>query len=107
MRWRLLRSFMPITRGQWGVVAIWLAGMFLIAGLGPRQSPGVVLISIVSGGNKEEWLHQAARTFNNASARQEQLQLNGKSIVVEVLQEVVDGRQSSGYRSGTAFTDIV
>jgi Ca-activated chloride channel homolog len=98
---------MPITRGQWGVVAIWLAGMFLIAGLGPRQSPGVVLISIVSGGNKEEWLHQAARTFNNASARQEQLQLNGKSIVVEVLQEVVDGRQSSGYRSGTAFTDIV
>jgi Ca-activated chloride channel family protein len=67
---------------------------------------GAIRISLASGGNKEEWIHKAVHAFNAASPRDASLQLNGKPIAVEILQETVDGRKGD-YRSGTMITDTL
>jgi len=61
---------------------------------------------MVSGGNKEEWIHQAIAQFNDASPRDASLQLDGKPIFVRFIQETLQGR-TQDYRSGTMVDDTL
>jgi Ca-activated chloride channel homolog len=68
--------------------------------------PGAIAISLVSGGNKEEWLHASVNAFNSASPNDGALQYQGKPIFVDIIQETVDGRKQD-YRSGTMISDTL
>src|SRR5688572_22190125 len=65
-----------------------------------------IQISIANSSAKEEWLHRAVQTFNGASGRDAALQVDGKPIIVEVLQETIDGKKVD-YRSGTMVSDTL
>lgn len=67
---------------------------------------GAVTISIASSNTKQDWLHQAADSFNNASKTHKELQVNGKPIFVQILQEDIDGKKVD-YRSGTMVSDTL
>jgi Ca-activated chloride channel homolog len=94
------------------IVFKFLPGPGMPSGSGPgsaggQSAPaGAIRISIASGGNKEEWIHPAVRSFNDASPRDSGLQHNGKPVFVEFVQETVDGR-TQDYRSGTMVADIL
>src|SRR5581483_3464575 len=89
---------------------MWALGSLAMIGMWPnaaaQEPPGPVHISIASGGNKTQWLHAAIAEFNGASYRDPGLQLGGRPIVVESLQEDVNGRQDD-YRSGSLVADIL
>ena len=51
-------------------------------------------------------MRQAVRDFNTASASDKDLQVNAKRILVEDIQEEVDGKKAD-YRSGTMVADTV
>jgi Ca-activated chloride channel homolog len=99
-----------------GVLLLLIAFRFLpTTGLGAQSSasgaaaaapPGSIAISMVSGGNKEEWLHASVDAFNAASRSDGTLQHQGKPIYVEIIQETVDGRKQD-YRSGTMIADTL
>jgi Ca-activated chloride channel family protein len=67
---------------------------------------GVIRISIATSSTKQEWMHQAIQAFNTASPRDRSLQVDGRPVSVEVVQEVVDGKKVD-YRSGTMVSDTV
>jgi Ca-activated chloride channel homolog len=73
---------------------------------GQQAPPGAIRISMASSSTKEAWLHQAVRDFNAASPRDGTLQVDGKPVFVEIIQETVDGTQAD-YRSGTMVADTV
>src|SRR2546425_623628 len=73
----------------------------------PLPPAGAVQISIASGGNKTEWMRRAIGEFNAASQRDSALQVGGRPVVVESLQENVGGRLGPDYRSGTLVADIL
>jgi Ca-activated chloride channel homolog len=99
-------------------VWIWAAGAVLALLLGihlarsagqlAQQGPpsGAIRVSIATSSTKEEWMHQAIQAFNAASPRERSLQVEGRPVFVEVLQEVVDGKKVD-YRSGTMVSDTV
>jgi Ca-activated chloride channel family protein len=70
------------------------------------RPPGSIHISIASATTKQVWMQQAVRDFNAASLSDKALQVNGKPIFVEDLQEEVDGKKAD-YRSGTMVADTV
>ncbi|HEU5317644.1 MAG TPA: VWA domain-containing protein [Chloroflexota bacterium] len=70
------------------------------------RSGGAIKVSIASSSTKQEWLHAAVSAFNAASAGQAALQVGGRPVVVEVLQEEIDGKRAD-YRSGTMVTDTL
>lgn len=76
-----------------------------LAGL-PAVGGDAIRISIANTSAKQEWLHRAVQSFNEASRGEARLQLDGKPIAVEVLQEVIDGKKVD-YRSGTMVTDTL
>jgi Ca-activated chloride channel family protein len=51
-------------------------------------------------------MHQAIQAFNSASPRERALQVDGRPVVVEVIQETVDGKKVD-YRSGTMMSDTL
>ena len=65
-----------------------------------------VQISIANSSAKEAWLHRAVESFNAASRQDERLQVHGKPVVVQVVQEVIEGKKAD-YRSGTMVTDTL
>ena len=75
-------------------------------GVGQAARLGAVRISIATSSTKQEWMHQAIQAFNTASPREGALQVEGKPVVVEIVQEVVDGKKVD-YRSGTMVSDTV
>jgi Ca-activated chloride channel family protein len=75
----------------------------------PGSTPapaGAVVISIASSNTKEDWLHAAVGAFNEASRASKDLQLDGHPVFVQILQEVVDGKNAD-YRSGTMVDDTL
>jgi Ca-activated chloride channel homolog len=68
----------------------------------PIERDNVVPISIASSSNKGEWIDQAIASFNAASEKQADFQLNGKPVVVTA---ILEGKEH--YRSGTMVTDIL
>jgi Ca-activated chloride channel family protein len=73
---------------------------------GSRPGGGAVAISIASSSSKQEWLHQAVEAFNEATKRDRALQVDGRPVQVEILQEVIEGKKVD-YRSGTMVTDTL
>jgi Ca-activated chloride channel homolog len=67
---------------------------------------GAIRISIATSSTKQEWMHQAIQAFNAASPRDRSLQVEGRPVLLEVVQEVVDGKRVD-YRSGTMVSDTV
>ena len=63
-------------------------------------------ISIANSSTKQEWLHQAVEAFNSASPRDARWQVEDKPVLVDVMQEVIDG-QHADYRSGTMISDTL
>lgn len=92
-----------------GVVAVHKPGSSPSAGPQAVQAAApvnAIRISIANAATKQMWMHQAVREFNNRSPSDKALQVNGRSIFVEDIQEVVDGKKSD-YRSGTMVADTV
>ena len=92
-------------------------GVFIVQKPGSSPSAGpqavqaaapqnAIRISIASATTKQVWMHQGVRDFNKQSAFDRDLQVNGRPIVVENIQEVVDGKKAD-YRSGTMVADTV
>jgi Ca-activated chloride channel homolog len=75
-------------------------------GVVPPVADGAIHISIANSSAKEVWLHQAVDAFNSASRGEGRLQVDGKPIVVDVIQEVIDDKKAD-YRSGTMVTDTL
>jgi Ca-activated chloride channel homolog len=73
---------------------------------GPKAPPNALAISLANSVGKQEWMHRAVQSFNDASAHDVGLQLDGKPIFVEILQESVEGRRQD-YRSGPMVADTV
>ena len=108
-----------------GAVAL---GVLVLLGLGlykflkpiVSDSPGVpsanvqtqtppknaIQISIASSNTKQDWLHQAAESFNKSSKANANFQIAGRPIFVEILQETIDGKKVD-YRSGTMVSDTI
>jgi Ca-activated chloride channel family protein len=63
-------------------------------------------ISMANSSTKELWLHRAVDAFNSESPREARWQVQGKSVFVDVIQEVIDGKKAD-YRSGTMVTDTL
>src|SRR5947209_4491671 len=76
------------------------------AGAVPALGDRAIHISIANSSAKEIWLHQAVDAFNSASPKEARLQVDGKPVVVEVIQETIDGKKAD-YRSGTMVTDTL
>jgi Ca-activated chloride channel family protein len=122
------------SQGVWLVGAVVLLFIFIIAGAlgviggngdggngggnggtgggGTAASPtavapeNAVRISIASSNTKEKWLHAAVKAFNEASPTDPALQVNGRPVFVDILQETIDGKQVD-YRSGTMISDTL
>src|SRR5438128_441298 len=77
-------------------------GSALLAQAGAEPANAIHL-TIANSSTKEMWLHQAAEAFSRASRSDGKLQVDGKPVVVDVVQETVDGKKSD-YRSGTMVT---
>jgi Ca-activated chloride channel family protein len=98
------------------VAVVAIVAVVVIRTLNPSPPPGqtsqaplprgAITISIASSNTKEDWLREAIRAFNDASKTNQDLHVNGKPVVVEVLKEVSDGR-SKDYRSGPMVADTV
>jgi Ca-activated chloride channel homolog len=71
-----------------------------------QAPPGTIAISIANSIGKQEWMHRAVQSFNDASARDGALQLEGRPVFVDILQESVEGRRQD-YRSGPMVADTV
>lgn len=67
---------------------------------------GAVKIGIASSSVKQRWLHDAVGKFNAASRTEKDLQVEGKPVFVEVVQETIDGKKVD-YRSGTMVWDTL
>src|SRR5690349_21088459 len=67
--------------------------------------PGSIAISIASSLTKREWMDDSVKSFNSASGSNATLQVNGKPVFVDLLQEVPEPGLSAQYRSGTMVTD--
>lgn len=67
---------------------------------------GKITVSIASSNTKQDWLHEAVAAFNAASPSREDLQVDGKFIAVDILQETIDGKKVD-YRSGTMVADTL
>jgi Ca-activated chloride channel family protein len=100
-----------------GLLLIVAVGVFAVhkPGLSPQldvapasaKAPlNAITISIANAATKQEWMRQAIAEFNRRSLSESILQVTGRPVVVENLQEVVDGK-SSDYRSGTMVTDTL
>ena len=63
-------------------------------------------ISIANSSTKHAWLHHAVEAFNSASPRDARWQVGDKPVLVDVVQEVIDG-QRADYRSGTMISDTL
>lgn len=74
----------------------------------PTVTPpsGAIKIGIASSSVKQAWLHAAADKFNRNSGTEKDLQVNGKPVFVEMVQETVDGKKQD-YRSGTMVSDTL
>ena len=72
----------------------------------PGAPAGAIRISIATSSTKQEWMHQAIQAFNAASASDRSLQVEGRPVFVDVVQEVVDGKEVD-YRSGTMVSDTL
>jgi Ca-activated chloride channel homolog len=95
-------------RLQLGIAVLWALGTLAMIGAWPAPAPEAnpVQISIASSIGKQPWMHEAIRQFNTASPRDPGLQLNGKPIRVDIVQETVDG-VTGDYRSGTMIADTI
>jgi Ca-activated chloride channel family protein len=76
-----------------------------------QDSPGAddlrsVKISIASSNTKEDWLGQVTAAFNDASSKKGVYQIDQRPINVEIIKELVDGKQKD-YRSGTMINDTL
>ena len=117
------------SQGVWLIGAVVLLFIFLVAGVlgmiggdkgdngdgGNSGVPGTptaavpentVRISIASSNTKEKWLHAAVEAFNAASLADSSLQVGGHPVLVEILQETIDGKPVD-YRSGTMVSDTL
>ena len=120
------------SQGVWLIGAVVLLFIFIVAGVvgmigggdgtggeggtggtgGLAGSPtapapeNAVRISIASSNTKEKWLHAAVDAFNAASLTDSSLQVGGRPVFVEILQETIDGKQVD-YRSGTMVSDTL
>ena len=72
----------------------------------PAAPANAIRISIANAATKQVWMRQAVSDFNKQSKSDKNLQVNGRPIFVENIQEVVDGKKSD-YRSGTMVADTV
>lgn len=84
------------------------------SGGSPTQAPtpGAIEISIASSNTKELWLRNAATAFNDTSRRDKNLQVEGRPVFVQILQELVDGKEpgtkvKKDYRSGAMVKEIL
>ncbi len=117
------------SQGVWLIGAVVLLFIFIVAGVvgmigggdegggnggtgGVAGSPtapapeNAVRVSIASSNTKEKWLHAAVEAFNEASLTDSSLQVDGRPVFVEILQETIDGKQVD-YRSGTMISDTL
>jgi Ca-activated chloride channel homolog len=76
------------------------------AGFPAPQADGAIRISIANSSTKQAWLHRAVAAFNSASPQDPRWQVEGKPVVVDVIQEVIEG-QKADYRSGTMIADTL
>jgi Ca-activated chloride channel family protein len=65
-----------------------------------------IKISIASSSTKKEWLEESIKLFNSASRSDGALQVNGKAVVVQVVQEEIEPGKFDHYRSGTMVSDV-
>ena len=72
----------------------------------PTAPANSIAISIASSNTKQTWLHQAVDAFNAAAPGDGKLQVGGKPVFVQVIQETVDGKPVD-YRSGTMVSDTL
>lgn len=86
-----------ISGGRWPVSATTPASA-------PAQPANAISISIANAATKQVWMEQAVREFNRRSLSEPEFQVGGRPVIVQSLQEVVDGRRSD-YRSGTMVAD--
>jgi Ca-activated chloride channel homolog len=77
-----------------------------IPAAGQKAPAGAITISIANSIGKQEWMHGAVLSFNASSPRDSGLQVNGKPVFVEIVQETVEGRLQD-YRSGTMVADTL
>ena len=68
---------------------------------------GFIRIGIASSSTKKTWMEQAKASFNDASKSDGRLQVNGKPVVVEFIQEEIEPGKFDHYRSGTMVADIL
>src|ERR1043165_3093319 len=66
-----------------------------------------VKITIASSSTKKEWIDDAVKKFNAASRSNQHLQVQGRPIYVQVLQEEVEPGKFDHYRSGTMVSDTL
>ncbi len=71
-----------------------------------KSGSRAIKISIASSNTKEDWLRQVTTAFNSESLKENQYQVNGRPIHVEIVKETVDGKQKD-YRSGTMVKDTL
>src|SRR4051812_1690699 len=96
----------------WAAAAVLalLMGTHLVRGAGlpgmPDAPADAIRISIATSSTKQEWMHQGIQAFNAASPTDRSLQVEGRPVVVDLVQEVVDGRKVD-YRSGTMVSDTL
>lgn len=72
----------------------------------PQAPANSIPISIASSNTKQTWLHQAVDAFNAAAPSDSKLQVDGKPVFVQILQEDIDGNPVD-YRSGTMVSDTL
>src|SRR5687767_11903379 len=115
------------SRGSlWLYGAIGLLGIFIVASVVGRIVGGIsrddpdgssvpatpqapansIPISIASSNTKQTWLHQAVDAFNAEATSDSKLQVDGKPVFVQILQEDIDGNPVD-YRSGTMVSDTL
>jgi Ca-activated chloride channel family protein len=72
----------------------------------PQAPANSIPISIASSNTKQTWLHQAVDAFNASAPSDSKLQVDGKPVFVQILQEDIDGNPVD-YRSGTMVSDTL
>jgi len=76
------------------------------ASVQPAAPANAINVSIANTSTKQLWMRRAVTDFNRRSLSDESLQVNGKPIRVEDIEEIVDGKKSD-YRSGTMVADTL